>query len=181
MNINKTKIIIGSAVALAAVATTSAFAFNMSGGFQTKADIFTNPTVIKALTDSGITVPTAAEATAFMTKQKAAHEAEVKLSDADKAGLKTLKESFKKQERDYLRSKGIDLATEADIARFAKIRETLKLQMKDIRGANHEMKGFGKKHGIQNRGRDNDQETNDDTLSTGASISGSISTGTTIK
>lgn len=95
--------------------------------------ILSNENVRATLAASGVTLPTAAEATAFHDKMKAARDAENALSDADKAGLKTirdaaqekmrtLREETAKAERDYLRSKGVALPSEEEIA---KMRDTM--------------------------------------------------------
>ena len=137
------KTILASVLLVGAVATSSVFAANMTGvtNKMAKMNPFTTETVIKALADKGITAPTVEEAKAFETKMQAAHEAQEKLSDTDKAGLKTLRESFQKQERDYLRSKGVTLPSEEEIAKMKQIREVLGEQMKDFRGPNGEGKG----------------------------------------
>jgi hypothetical protein len=119
-------------------------AMPMQGGVQ--ADPFSDPAVKKALTDAGIAVPTSEEAKAFMEKQMNAFTAEAKLSETDKAGLKALRESFRKQEREYLRSKGVDLPTEDTYAKFDKIHEVLKQQMKSkveqVQGTLQEVKAL---------------------------------------
>lgn len=123
-----TKSIIASVLLVGAVATTSVFAassMGMTSKLTSQKNPFTNTAVIKALQDKGITVPTAEEAKAFHDKMQALHTAEKNLSEADKASYQALRESFKKQERDFLRSKGIVLPTEDEIAKMELIRTTL--------------------------------------------------------
>lgn len=103
----------------------------MMGG---NAGILSNEKIRTALAASGVTLPTADEAKAFQEKMKAAREAEAKLSDTDKAALKTMRDATQqkiqaireesaKAEREYLRSKGVALPTEEE---FTKIAETMK-------------------------------------------------------
>ncbi|MDD2745509.1 MAG: hypothetical protein PHU93_03135 [Candidatus Gracilibacteria bacterium] len=123
-----TKSIIASVLLVGALATTSVFAANsmgMTSKLMSQKSPFTNATVIKALQDKGITVPTPEEAKAFQTKMQTMHDAEKSLSEADKASYEALRQSFKKQERDFLRSKGIVLPTEDEIAKMELIKTTL--------------------------------------------------------
>ncbi len=124
-----TKSIVASVLLVGVVATTSVFAASSMGSSSMHTDMqkspFTNTNLIKVLQDKGITVPTPEEAKAFQTKMQAMKTAEKNLSDADKASFKLLRESFKKQERDFLRSKGVTLPSEEEIAKMELIRTTL--------------------------------------------------------
>lgn len=107
------------------------------GGFGgmmgAKTGILTNENLRTALAASGVTLPTADEAKAFHEKMQAARDAEAKLADADKAALKTMRDAAQekikaireeaaKAEREYLRSKGVALPSEEEIA---KMRDTM--------------------------------------------------------
>ena len=82
-----------------------------------------------ALKTQGITLPTADEVQAFQTKMKNNMNAVKNLSDADKASLKTLREEFQAKEREFLRSKGVDLPTEDQIAQMKKVREAITTEL----------------------------------------------------
>ncbi len=123
-----TKSIIASVLLVGAVATTSVFAassMGMTSKLTSQKSPFTNTPVVKALQDKGITATTPEEAKAFQDKMQAMHDAKKNLSETDKASYQALQESFKKQERDFLRSKGIVLPTEDEIAKMELIKKTL--------------------------------------------------------
>jgi len=124
-----TKSIIASVLLVGVVATTSVFAATSMGTTSMTSEMhknhLSNPDIVKILQDKGITVPTPEEAQAFHTKMQSLRSAEKNLSDADKASFKLLRESFKKQERDFLRSKGVTLPSEEEVAKMELIRTTL--------------------------------------------------------
>ena len=141
-----TKTLAVSALVLGTVITSSVFAFDYAKT-ATSLNPFASSAVTKVLQDKGLTAPTTDETKAYMEKMVAAREAEKKLSDADKAGLKTLRESFQKQERDYLRTKGIALPTEAEITKMNQVREALRSQAGEFQGALQSM-GMGRGEGM---------------------------------
>lgn len=107
-----------------------------------------------ALAASGVVLPSAEEMKSYAESMKAAREAQAKLSDADKAELKKLhdeamekmkqvRESSAKAERDFLRSKGVNLPSEETIA---KMRSTME-KAGEVLKSNATRKGFGPKNG----------------------------------
>ncbi|MDQ1343609.1 MAG: hypothetical protein QG650_328 [Patescibacteria group bacterium] len=119
----------------------------MGGG----AKILSHEKVREALAASGVTLPSVEAIDAFEAKMKAARDAESKLSDADKAELKKMRdatmaqvkavhEAAAKSERDYLRSKGVTLPTEDEIAKMRdlgqKAFDTLRTTMPQFGGKN---------------------------------------------
>lgn len=130
-----------SALVVGTVITSSAFAFDYAK--KTNTDPLASSAVTKVLQEKGITAPTSDEMKAFMEKMQSARDAEEKLSDADKSGLQTLRDGFRKQERDYLRSKGVTLPSEEEISKMDAVHEALRSQMGELRGAFRGM-GMGK-------------------------------------
>jgi hypothetical protein len=124
------KTIVASVLLVSAVAATSVFAANSMGmgnkAGMGKGNPFSNTGVIQMLKDKGITAPTAEEAKAFETKMKALQKAEKSLTTEAKAQLETLRQSFRKQEREFYRTQGVVLPTEDEIAKMEAIRELLK-------------------------------------------------------
>ena len=107
-----------------------------------------------ALAASGVILPSTEEIRSYAESMKAAREAQAKLSDADKAELKKLhdeamekmkqvRESAAKAERDFLRSKGVNLPSEETIA---KMRSTME-KAGEVLKSNAPRKGFGPKNG----------------------------------
>lgn len=114
------------------------------------AGILSNEKVREALAASGITLPSAEELAAFHEKMQAARAAEAKLSDAEKTEfsairttgmekIRAIHEEIAKSERDYLRSKGVALPSEEEIAKMREIGEKARetLGVRDGKG------GFG--------------------------------------
>lgn len=123
-----------------------------------------NENIRTALAASGVTLPTADEAKAFQEKMKAAREAEAKLADADKATLKTMRDATQekiktireeaaKAEREYLRSKGVALPTEEEIAKIEdtmkKAGEVLRAQHPNMGKERGEGREGGRGHGMR--------------------------------
>lgn len=148
----------------------------MGGGMG--AQFLTNDKVREALAASGVTLPSVDEINAFETKMKAAREAQAKLSDADKAELKKMREATMEQvrkihldaaktERDFLRSKGVALPTEDEIAKMREVgekaAETFRSTMqgkfgKDGEGRGMMGRGHGPRGGFDRDGDDDQQE-----------------------
>ncbi len=82
-----------------------------------------------ALKAQGISIPSTDEVQAFQTKMQSEREAMKNLSEADRASLQTLREEFKKKEREFLRSKGVDMPTEDQIAQMKKLREAVQTEI----------------------------------------------------
>ena len=135
----------------------------MGGG----AGMLSNEKIRTALAASGVTLPTADEAKAFQDKMKASREAEENLSDTDKAALKTMRDATQekirtiheeaaKAEREYLRSKGVTLPTEEEIAKMAdtmkKAGEVLRAQHPNFGKNREEGREGGRGHGRGMRG-----------------------------
>ena len=74
----------------------------------------------------GVTVPTAEAMKAFVTKMKNERKGRKSLSEADQATLSAIMEKARIEERAFLRTKGIDLPSEDEIAQMKKFRESLK-------------------------------------------------------
>ena len=123
-----------------------------------------NEKIRAALAASGVTLPTADEAKAFQEKMKTAREAEAKLADADKATLKTMRDATQekiktireeaaKTEREYLRSKGVTLPTEEEIAKMRdtmeKAGEVLRAQHPNFGKERNEGREGGRGHGMR--------------------------------
>lgn len=72
----------------------------------------------KGSTMSGVTLPSAEEMKAHREQMQKVKDAMDNLSDADKATLKQMHEAAAKAERDFLRSKGVPLPTEDEIAKW---------------------------------------------------------------
>ncbi len=100
-------------------------------------DPLTNTGVIAAIQAAGLTVPTEAEMKANMENGKTTEEAIKKLSTDDQTALKTLRDSNRTaeealreadqaKERDFLRSKGITVPTEDQIAKEKQIQEIIR-------------------------------------------------------
>jgi hypothetical protein len=96
-----------------------------SGQYLHIEKMLSNSGVITALQAAGITVPTAEEMKNFHTSMEAARKAEKELTDANKAGLETLRKTFRKQERDYLRSVGVAFPAETEIEKYQAIHEVI--------------------------------------------------------
>lgn len=139
--------------------------YGMKGGMMGgQAGMMTNESVRTALAASGVILPTADEAKAYHEKMKTAREAEQALPDADKATLKAMRDAAfekakviyaeaAKAEREYLRSKGVALPSETEIAKMS---ETMKKAAEVLRAQNPNMsqeRGKGRKGGHdQSRG-----------------------------
>ncbi len=150
-----TKSIVASVLLVSAFAATSVFAANSSMGMKLKmgkGNQFSNTGVIQLLTAKGITPPTLVEVKAFETKMKALQKAEKSLSTDAKAQLETLRQSFRKQEREFYRTQGVVLPTEDEIAKMETIRDLLKPSTGS--GSKGLMDQFGMKRG-QGMGSDN--------------------------
>lgn len=114
------------------------------------AGILSNEKVRETLAASGVTLPSAEELAAFHEKMQAARAAEAKLSDTEKAEIKairtagmekirTIHQEAAKNERDYLRSKGVTLPSEEEIAKMHEIAE----KARETLGAQGGKGGFG--------------------------------------
>jgi hypothetical protein len=136
-----TKIALASAVAVAIPAFTFAAAgsSNAFGGFgkgfgqmmgreigahmpffQNGSGSVTVPSQIRqALAASGVTLPSDSDISAAESTMKAVMEAQRNFqpTDADKAALKAIRDAAAKSERDYLRTKGVTLPSEDEIAK----------------------------------------------------------------
>lgn len=95
-------------------------------GNQNLEKMLTNSGVVAALQNAGITIPSAEEIKAFQINMESARKSQQNLSEASKTGLRFLRKSFQKQERDYLRSVGVTFPSESDIEKYQTIQETIK-------------------------------------------------------
>lgn len=126
-----------------------------------------NTGVIAAIQAAGLTVPTEADMKASMEAGKTTEEAIKKLSTDDQTALKTLRDSNRAaekalreadqaKERDFLRSKGITLPTEDQIAKEKQIeeiiRKTLSGQQGNEKGHGGMMGRFGGERGEHGKG-----------------------------
>ena len=93
---------------------------------------------------AGVTAPTQEAIKAFETKMQNERTAMKNLSDADKASLKAIRDAARKQEREFLRSKGVDLPSEDEIAAAMKFKDALRSAMDKMTVA--EMKAFKKQY-----------------------------------
>lgn len=120
----------------------------MSAGIG--AGILSNEKVRETLAASGVTLPSAEELATFHEKMQAARAAEAKLSDTEKAEIKAIRtvgmekiraihQEAAKSERDYLRSKGVTLPSEEEIAKMHEIAE----KARETLGAQGGKGGFG--------------------------------------
>ena len=100
--------------------------------------------VQETLKAQGVTLPTADSIKAFETKMQNERTAIKSLSDADKASLKVIRDAARKQEREFLRSKGIDLPSEDEIVAAMKFKDALRSAMDNMTVA--EMKIFKKQY-----------------------------------
>lgn len=128
--------------------------------------ILSNEKVREALAASGVTLPSTEELAAFHEKMQAARAAEAKLSDAEKSELKAIRtagmekiraihQETAKNERDYLRSKGVALPSEEEIAEMREIGEKARetLGVRDGKGGFGMMGKKGGKEGFEKGGR----------------------------
>ena len=141
----------------------------MGGGFGAgmggEAFMLTNDKVRETLAASGVTLPSTETITAYQEKMKAAREAQEKLSETEQAELKAIRdagmekiraiqEETAKSEREYLRTKGVTLPTEAEISEMSatakKAGEVLRAKREEL-GMGDGM-GFGKGMGGGKRG-----------------------------
>lgn len=95
-------------------------------GNQNLEKMLTNSGVVAALQNAGITIPSAEEIKAFQINMESARKSQQNLSEANKTELRSLRKSFQKQERDYLRSVGVMFPSESDIEKYQTIQETIK-------------------------------------------------------
>lgn len=89
----------------------------------------------ETLSLSGVTLPSDSEITsahAVMSKVKEARKS-FQATDADKAALKSIRDSAQKAEREYLRSKGIALPSEDEIAKAQAVHESVRTAMDTLR------------------------------------------------
>ncbi len=93
---------------------------------------------------AGVTAPTQEAIKTFETKMQNERTAIKSLSDADKASLKAIRDAARRQEREFLRSKGVDLPSEDEIVAAMKFKDTLKAAMDNMTVA--EMKAFKKQY-----------------------------------
>lgn len=99
--------------------------YGQPGQYPQLEKMLSNSGVVAALQAAGIAVPTAEEVKKHHTAMEAARKAERELSDANKKGLESLRKTFRKQERDYLRSVGVAFPAESEIEKFQTIHETI--------------------------------------------------------
>jgi hypothetical protein len=126
-SIKKTAIVAGILTAILVPAMTFAATATGSLGMTRTAPDFTKlpQTVQDTLKAQGVTVPTQAELQAFATKMANEKKARSTLSDADKATIKAIMEKAHAEERAFLRTKGIELPSEDEIAKMKKFKESL--------------------------------------------------------
>ena len=133
----------------------------MGGGFGAgmggETFMLTNEKVRETLAASGVTLPSTETITAYQEKMKAARDAQEKLSETEQAELKAIRdagmekiraiqEETAKSEREYLRTKGVTLPTEAEITEMSatakKAGEVLRAKREELGMGDSE--GFGK-------------------------------------
>lgn len=112
-------------------------------------NIFTNSGVTAALQAKWLSTPTEAELQSYHTAMQAMMSGAMNLSDANKAELKKLRDSFQKTEREFLRSKWVTTPTDEQVAKMDAIHEVIRTTLGEngkMRG-NEKMKGrSGMKH-----------------------------------
>lgn len=118
---------------------------NMEHRMAARENILSNTEVVAALKAAGITAPTEAEMQANMEKMKAMKTAIDKLSTEDQTALKTLRDTNRTaedalrdanqaKEREFLRSKGITVPTEAEVAQEKKIHDIIRTTLGEKEG-----------------------------------------------
>ena len=151
-----------SAIGIVSVAAISSLTFAASGNtsntlketktgkniehrMAARENIFSNTEVVAALKAAGLTAPTEAEMQANMEKMKAMKTAIDKLSTEDQTALKTLRDANRTaeealrdaneaKEREFLRSKGISVPTETEIAQQKKIQDIIRTTLGNKEG-----------------------------------------------
>jgi hypothetical protein len=122
------KAAIAAGVLAAILVPTLAFAATATGalGTRTAPDFTKLPTTVQdTLKAQGVAIPTQAELTAFATKVANEKKARSTLSDADRAIIKAIMEKARAEERAFLRTKGVELPSEDEIAKMKKFKESL--------------------------------------------------------
>ena len=114
------------------------FGGNSGSGFTLPASVQT------ALTASGIAIPTADEMKTERDAMQKVGDAMKTLSDADKATLKTMRDTAQRAERDFLRTKGVPFPSEESIAKFQTFQQALHTLKGGKTGENN---GLGEKMG----------------------------------
>ncbi len=94
-------------------------------------NILSNIEVVAALKAAGITTPTEAEIQANMEKMKAMKTGIDNLSTTDQTALKALRDANQAKEREFLRSKGVSVPTEAELAKEKKIQDIIRTTLGD--------------------------------------------------
>lgn len=137
-----------SSLTFAASGTTFNSAKNTGNGkniehrMAVRENIFSNTEVVAALKAAGITTPTEAEIQANVEKMKAMKTAIDNLSTTDQTALKTLRDANRTveealrdanqvKEREFLRSKGVSVPTEAEVAKEKKIQDIVRTTLGD--------------------------------------------------
>lgn len=169
------KYIITSAVLLATVVPAITFAATSSSGENNSGVItrtFKNfskdhkreiPQAAQdALTAAGIALPTEAEKTAQKEARAKVEAAMKALTDDDRAALQVIREEAKKKEREYLRSKGVPLPSEDEIAAAKAKKDAIQKALKDAgitqgKMGKMEGKGHGRMGGMKKMHQENDE------------------------
>ncbi len=128
------------------------------GSGRVMENIFTNSGVIAAIQAKGLTVPTETEMQVFHTAQETMMSGAMNLSDANKTELKTLRDTFQKQERDFLRSKWVVTPTEEQVTKMNTIHEIVRSTLGEKDGKNRmeeRGRGSGKRDGKMMEGMGN--------------------------
>ena len=137
----------------------------MGAGMGGETFLLSNEKVRETLAASGVTLPSTETVTAYQEKMKAARDAQEKLSETEQTELKAIRDAgmekvraiqaeTAKSEREYLRSKGVALPTEAEITEMS---EVAKKAGEVLRAKREELgmgdgTGFGKGMGGGKRG-----------------------------
>ncbi len=137
-----------SSLTFAASGTTSNSTKNTGNGkniehrMAARENILSNIEVVAALKAAGITTPTEAEIQANMEKMKAMKTGIDNLSTTDQTALKALRDANRTaedalrdanqaKEREFLRSKGVSVPTEAELAKEKKIQDIIRTTLGD--------------------------------------------------
>ncbi len=126
-----------SSLTFAASGTTSNSTKNTGNGkniehrMAARENILSNIEVVAALKAAGITTPTEAEIQANMEKMKAMKTGIDNLSTTDQTALKALRDANQAKEREFLRSKGVSVPTEAELAKEKKIQDIIRTTLGD--------------------------------------------------
>lgn len=138
---------------------------HMEHRMEKRENILSNSGVVTALKTAGLTAPTETEMKARMDAMKTTQDQIAKLSTDDQTALKSLRDSNRTaeealrdanaaKEREFLRSKGVSVPTEAEVAKAKQTQDVIRkaLEAQGIAGGKGpqmggEMGGLGGKQG----------------------------------